>query len=198
MSQNQQQQTTYPMNFQSQFNDGLTYRDFLDKYGTEEHKRRWQSIYEQVRLTDEQRQVLQGFQREMLVLVTAGTWCGDCVNQCPIFARFEEVNPRIRVRFFDRDEHPQLADTLAICGAPRVPSVLFLSEDGYVCGRYGDRTLSKYRRMAQEQLGPACPTGMHAPEDGLLEAATQDWLNEFERIQLMLRLSGRLRKLHGD
>jgi hypothetical protein len=26
----------------------------------------------------------------------------------------------------------------------------------------------------------------------------QDWLNEFERVQWMLRLSPRLRKIHGD
>ena len=32
----------------------------------------------------------------------------------------------------------------------------------------------------------------------LLDEITQDWLNEFERMQLMLRFSGRLRQLHGD
>ena len=42
------------------------------------------------------------------------------------------------------------------------------------------------------------PTGIAPPEQSLLESVTQEWLNEFERIQLMLRTSGRLRKLHGD
>ena len=32
----------------------------------------------------------------------------------------------------------------------------------------------------------------------LLEQATDEWLNEFERMQWMLRTSGRLRELHGD
>jgi hypothetical protein len=76
--------------------------------------------------------------------------------------------------------------------------VLFLSEDGQPCGRYGDRTLSKYRDMAASQLGAACPTGIVPPDQSLTERVVQDWLNEFERIQLMLRTSTRLRELYGD
>lgn len=186
------------MNFAAWFDEGLSYEAFLDRYANPEQRKRWQQVYEQVRLNEAQTRLLQGFSREMKVLVTAGTWCGDCVHQCPLFARFAEQNERIQVRFFDRDDHAELAQALAICGAPRVPSVLFLSEDGYPCGRYGDRTLSRYRQMAVEQLGPACPTGLVPPEDSLLESVVQEWLNEFERIQLMLRLSGRLRQRHGD
>ncbi|HVW38728.1 MAG TPA: hypothetical protein VHB99_15545, partial [Pirellulales bacterium] len=65
-------------------------------------------------------------------------------------------------------------------------------------GWYGDRTLAKYRQLAAEQLGASCPTGLVVPDRPLLEAVTQDWLDEFERVQLLLRTSPRLRKLHGD
>jgi len=186
------------MNFNARFADGLPYAAFLDKYGTADQKQRWKAVYDAVKLNNEQIQLLQGFVREMKVLVTAGAWCGDCVNQCPIFARFAEATDKIQVRFFDRDDESELSQALAVCGAPRVPSVLFLSEDGYPCGRYGDRTLSKYRQMAATQLGAACATGIVGADDGSLAAVTQEWLNEFERIQLMLRTSGRLRELHGD
>lgn len=186
------------MDFGAKFEQGLSYADFLARYGTEEQQRRWRGVYEQVTLSAAQVELLRSFQREMKVLVTAGAWCGDCVNQCPIFARFEETNERIRVRFFDRDDDSDLSQALAICGAPRVPSVLFLSEDNFVCGRYGDRTLAKYRDIAGSQLGATCPTGLVAPEQSLLAAVTQEWLDEFERIQLMLRTSGRLRQKHGD
>jgi hypothetical protein len=76
--------------------------------------------------------------------------------------------------------------------------VLFLSEDGFPCGRAGDRTLSAYREMAARQLGPSCPTGLAPPDKTVLENVVQDWVNEFERIQLMLRTSSRLRQLHND
>lgn len=187
------------MDFAAEFENGLTYADFLTKYGTDEQRQRWEAVHAQVTLTSAQQSLLSGFVRQMKVLVVAGTWCGDCVNQCPIFDHFAgTAQGRIDLRFFDRDDHSDLADALSVCGAPRVPSVLFLSEDNYVCGRYGDRTLSKYRNMAETQLGAACPTGIGGADQSLLDQVTQEWLNEFERIQLMLRLSGRLRKLHND
>ena len=83
-------------------------------------------------------------------------------------------------------------------GGKRVPVVVFFSEDGAEVARYGERTLSKYRQMMLTQGGPMCPTGINAPGDSLLAQVTQDWLNEFERVQWLLCLSPRLRQLHGD
>jgi hypothetical protein len=186
------------MDFGATFETGLPYRDFLEKYGSEEHIRRWDAVHAEVQLSDAQRQLLGGFVREMKVLVVAGAWCGDCVNQCPIFDHFAAANDLICIRYFDRDDSSELARALGTCGAPRVPSVLFLSEDNFVCGRYGDRTLSKYRAMAQSQFGATCPSGIVPEEGSLMQQVVQDWLDEFERIQLMLRTSGRLRQLHND
>lgn len=180
------------------FELGLGYHEFLSKYGTEEQRRRWEAMHEQVSLTAPQSALLAGFTREMKVLCLAGAWCGDCVNQCPVFDHFSLANPKIQLRFFDRDANPDLADTLSICGGARVPVVLFLSEDNYQVGWYGDRTLAKYRRIAADQLGAACPTGIVPEDRALLAAVTQDWLDEFERVHWILRTSSRLRKLHND
>jgi thiol-disulfide isomerase/thioredoxin len=162
----------------------------LDKYGAE-HKGRWDTVHNSIQLSDAQTELLSGFVREMKVLVLAGTWCGDCVDQCPILDRLARINEKIQIRYFDRDDHSDLGELLSTCGAPRVPAVLFLSEDFAVCGRFGDRTLTRYRELAAMQLGGQGPDNVRA-------AVVQEWLDEFERIQLMLRLSGRLRKLHGD
>ena len=186
------------MDYATKFDSGLNYADFLDKYGGEQHRVRWAGIHDQVKLCGPQVELLSGFVREMKLMVFAGAWCGDCANQCPIFDHFDAATPKIQIRYFDRDDNPDLGELLSTCGAHRVPSVLFLSEDNHVCGRYGDRTLSKYRNLAETQLGAACPTGIGGEVQSLLEAVTQEWLDEFERIQLMLRLSGRLRTLHND
>lgn len=185
-------------NFAAKVPLGLNYHDFLAKHGSDEHRRRWQAVYDRVVLQPQQREMLGGFVREMKVLCLAGAWCGDCVNQCPIFARFAEASPRIDLRFLDRDVHADLQAELQLCGGNRVPMLIFLSQDDRFCGAYGDRTLSKYRQMAVEQLGPSCPSGIAPPNQELLNAVTQEWLVEFERVQLMLRLSGRLRQAHGD
>jgi len=186
------------MDFAAHFETGLTYDQFLQAHGTTEHQDRWKSVFDQVQLNEAQQLLLSGFKRDMKVICVAGAWCGDCVNQCPIFAQFAAVTPRIQLRFFDRDVHHELAKELAVCGAPRVPAILFLSEDNFPCGRYGDRTLSKYRQVVADLEGTSCPTGIIGPRSTLLDSVVQDWLDEFERIQLTLRTSGRLRQLHGD
>ncbi len=180
------------------FAQALGYDDFLAAHGTPDQQKRWQAVYEKVAFTAEQRELLAGFVREMHVLCIAGAWCGDCVNQCPIMTRIGEQNPKIMVRFVDRDVHAAAQDAAMMNLGRRVPAVIFLSEDDHECGRYGDRTLATYRQMAADRLGPACPTGVVPPGAALMDAVTSEWVGQFERNQLMLRLSKRLREKHGD
>jgi hypothetical protein len=180
------------------FAEALPYTTFLDQYATSAQRARWNSARGRFSLTTEQEKLLAGFSRQMPVLCLAGAWCGDCVNQCPAFDLFAQASPRIDLRFLDRDAWPALRELLAINGGHRVPVVVFLSEDWFEVARYGERTISIYRRMAAEQLGPACPTGLVPPSEDAIGVITAEWLAEFERAQLMLRLSPRLRSLHGD
>jgi hypothetical protein len=179
------------------FQQGYGYADFLARYANEGQKQRWRQMHEQVVLTPAQRELLGSFRRTMNILCLAGAWCGDCINQCPIFEHFAAAAPGITVRYLDRDEHADVQQALQINGGNRVPVVVFFSEDGFEVGRYGERTLSKYRQMIRDQVGDVCPTGITVPGDSLLGQVTQDWLQEFERVQWLLRLSPRLRQLHG-
>ncbi len=185
------------MDLWSKFQSALPYTGFLDRYAQPDQRQRWDDFYAHVALQPAQRELLATFTRKMPVLVIAGAWCGDCVNQCPIFTRFAEASDLIDVRYADRDDNPDLTAAFSTCGGARVPTVLFLSEDGHLCGRMGDRTLSKYRDVVTTLSGAACSTGI-VGDSSLTERVVQDWLNEFERIQWMLRTSGRLRQLHGD
>jgi hypothetical protein len=186
------------MNLFEKFQLGLSYHDFLARYATEDQKKRWRQVHEQIKLTDSQRQLLASFQRETNVLCLAGAWCGDCINQCPAFYYFASVGPVIQLRFLDRDDHADVQRELQINGGDRVPVLVFFSEDGFEVARYGERTLSQYRQLMRDQAGPSCPTGLVIPGDSPLSQVTHDWLNEFERVQWILRLSPRLRQKHGD
>jgi hypothetical protein len=186
------------MNLFHKYQAGLNLNDFLARYATDAQKQHWRTVNEQVALTAAQRQLLNSFTRRMNVLCLTGAWCGDCINQCPIFEHFAAAAPVVEVRYLDRDEHADLQTALQINGGHRVPVVVFLSEDGYEVARYGERTLGKYRQMMRDLAGPHCPTGIGVSGDPMLVQVTQDWLNEFERVQWLLRLSPRLRQLHGD
>jgi len=187
-----------PAAWQAAFEQALPYAEFLATHATPDQRSRWEAFHGQIALSAEQTALLGSFVRRMPVLVLAGAWCGDCVNQCPIFTRFAEASPLIDVRFLDRDAQPEIAAHLTVCGGQRVPVALFLSEDFHPVVYHGDRTLAAYRLAVADQLGTSCPTGLVPPADEAVAAVVADWLDIFERVQLILRLSGRLRKLHGD
>lgn len=167
----------------------------------------WDAFHARIRLTDAQRSLLASFQRRVNVLTLSGTWCGDCVQQCPILDHIARAHPApaadpeapgIDLRFLDRDQHRDLADHVMICGGHRVPTVIFLNEEHEFVAILGDRTLSRYRALASKYLGPACPLpGAPLPPDEIA-ASVQDWINELERVALLLRLSPKLRQKHGD
>ena len=196
------------MNWQEAYARALAYEEFLTRYGTEAHRQRWQAAYDRAQVTDAQRAVLGGFQRQMHLLCLAGTWCGDCVRDGAILHRIVASAPRVELRFLDRDENPEIARHLSINDGLRIPIVVFLSEDFMECARYGERTLATYRKLAAERLGgraggdasgeaPLIAGAPSTPEEHYA-AVVQDWMDEIERVQLLLRLSSRLRAKHGD
>jgi thiol-disulfide isomerase/thioredoxin len=186
-----------PAAWQAAFEAALPYRPYLDRFANPDQRARWDAFHAQVALTPAQKTLLGGFKRRMPVLVLSGAWCGDCMTQCPIFDHFAAAAPAIDLRFLDRDSRPDIAAHLKVCGGQRVPTVAFLSEDWHLVVFYGDKTLSAYRAAAAAQAGASCATGLATPADAAA-AATADWLDQFERVQLILRLSGRLREIHGD
>jgi hypothetical protein len=187
-----------PEAWKAAFEAALPYRDFLERHGTADQRSRWDAFHGKIVLTPDQKSLLGGFVRRMPVLVLAGAWCGDCVNQCPIFDHFAAASRAIDLRFLDRDARPDIAAHLKVCGGQRVPVAMFLSEDYTPILFYGDKTLSAYRAAAASQIGESCSSGAVAPPADAIAAVAADWLDQFERVQLILRLSGRLRQLHGD
>lgn len=182
----------------SKFEAGEPYEAYVAT-GTEEQQKPWRDIYERAALTDEQSALLADFEREMKVLVSSGGWCGDCAQQCPFLGRIAEASKgRVDLRFVDRDEHADLAERVRICGGSRVPVAIYMAEDFEPVSIFGDRTLTRYRALAAKQLGAACPMpGAHVADDEL-RGTLQDWIDETERVHLVLRTSTRLRQKHGD
>lgn len=187
-----------PAFFTEEFASALPYSAYV-RTGDAHQQSAFEKVFEQAVLTEPQRALLSSFTREMRVIVLSGMWCGDCVAQCPLIARIAEANPeRVLVRFADRDEHAELSSRMTINQGRRVPAAVFMAEDHEFVHLLGDRTLSRYRAVASRQLGAACELPGAGVAGDEVAACLQDWVDEFERVQLLLRLSPRLRQLHGD
>lgn len=183
--------------FRTAFERGASYRDYL-KTASPEQLERWQSFASAIEIAPSQRALLASFKRQMNVLVLSGIWCGDCMRQCPMIDAIEQACPPMTVRYVDNHAMPELRDELRVAGGARVPIAVVLSEDFFEVGRFGDRTLSAYRRKALTELGPACDSGVGLPGTQELRSEIEEWVEMFERCQLVLRLSPALRQRHND
>ena len=192
--------------FQARFSGALPYDQYvLQAKPTEQPG--WEKFFARVALSPVQKQLIRGFNRRINVLVISGSWCGDCVQQCPILRHVELAYPAphenpdapgIEVRFVERNANLDWITPFRICAGDRVPVAIFLNEDFDYISMLGDRTLARYRAVAARTLGPSCPLpGAAVPQDEL-DATVTDWLNEFERVALLLRLSAKLRAKHAD
>jgi hypothetical protein len=177
---------------------GLTYDQYV-LTGTQPQQENWNKFHAQVHLTPEQKSLVGAFTRKINVIALSGVWCGDCVQQCPMFDHIARANPgSIDLRWCDRDQHIDLTNQIKINAGLRVPVLLFCAEDYELVGWYGDRVLTRYRSLAARNLGPSCPLPGAPVPQGEIAATLQEWLNEFERVHLLLRLSARLRQIHKD
>jgi thiol-disulfide isomerase/thioredoxin len=195
-----------PDQLQAHLNGALPYDAYLAT-ATSEQASKWNDSFARVRLLPAQRSIVSAFTRRVNMLVVSGVWCGDCAHQCPILEHLARVKPAdhrdcnapgINLRFADRDRHIDLSNAVKICGGNRVPTVIFTNEDHDFVGIMGDKSLARLRAVAARKLGASCPLpGAPVPDDELA-ATTQDWLNEIERVHLLVRLSTKLRARHAD
>ncbi len=183
--------------FKAYFAKALNYQDYLAT-GEAVYQQRWDQHYQVIQPTSQQLELIEHFPRKLNILFMSGIWCGDCVRQGPLIQRIAQGNELIDLRFIDNKENSELAEELRINGAFKVPVAVFLSEDFFELGRFGDRHLAIYRAKLATELGPACASGIGLPEQNVLKQDLQDWLDLVERCQAMLRLAPLLRQRYDD
>lgn len=140
---------------------------------------------------------LQGYNRELNVLMYSGGYCGDCSRQAPMLQKMADVaGEKVNFRVIEREGLIELQDELRVLGALRVPVVVFLTEDYWEVGRFGERLLSVYRSKAAREIGRGRDQGVLSPK--ALKRETSEWLDIFERMLIMVRLAPPLRRRHND
>jgi thiol-disulfide isomerase/thioredoxin len=175
----------------------VDYRTFVSQ-GKQHEMESWNDRFQRTpELLPEEVERLQEYNRELNVLMYAGTWCGDCSRQAPmLFKIAKAAGDKVKLRLIERETSKELQDELRIVGALRVPIVVFLSEDFWEIGRFGERLLSIYRSKAAREIGRGTDTGVLSPRS--LKREMGEWLDIFERMLLMVRLSPPLRNRHDD
>ncbi len=182
------------------FERGMSYAQFVTTGESQGHRATWDERYAQLALDPSQNALVQGFEREMRILCLTGTWCGDCALQGASLARIAEANPaKVHLRYVPRsEEFAELVAAVRMNAGFRVPMTYFLAEDFVPVALFGDRSPSRYRAMAKKALPPEETAALPPPPADPVREVLREMLEECERVQLLLRLSPRLRERHGD
>lgn len=182
--------------WEKHYNMALSYEEYLKT--DPEKAKRWIDFEPRAPdLKEEQKNRLQGYDREINILIYSGIWCGDCVRQVPIIKKIAEAaGEKVNFKIIERETSLDLMDELRIVGASRVPRIVFLTEDFWEIHRAGDRPLPVYRAKAAREIGMNHDAGVLTPK--ALEEETEAWVDEFERVLLMTRLSPPLRSRYND
>lgn len=183
--------------FRRYFELGLPWEKYIAS-GTPSQSERWNRGLSQLTLSTTQKNLLSSFVRKMNIIVLSGIWCGDCSRQGPLFRLIEQNSACMEFRYVESRANPELVDELRIQGGTRVPVVVTVSEDFWEISRFGERTLSAYRRKARQEFGAACDSGVGVLPEDEYGLELSDWVEHFERLQLILRTSPFLRERYSD
>jgi hypothetical protein len=185
--------------WRASFGEALDYATYLERSDAK-RAARWREAEARLPpLSHERIERLRGYGRKLNLLMISGVWCGDCVRQGPMIRQIAEAcEGEVDLRLIDRDANEKLRDEVRILGAMRVPVLVFLSEDFFEMGRFGDRMLSAYRTKAAQEIGAACPVPSAVLPANELAAERDEWADIFERMLLMARLAPPLRQRHAD
>ena len=180
------------------YDQGVDFAGLIDM-AEPDRRPQWRDRYNLLELDPAQTKRVQQWERTVHILCMTGPWCGDCALQGASLQRITEANPtHLRIRFIPRLENfAELITANPINAGFRVPITWFMAEDFEPISRIGDRTLSRYRSIAQKTLGPASNV-LAPPPENPVRAVLDEVLDEFERVSILLSLSPRLRKKHGD
>ena len=177
--------------------EAKSYDHYLAEHDASLTKRWFETMNRLPELEPEQVKNLEGYNRELNMLMYSGVWCGDCSRQGPMLKKIKDaIGKDANLRLIDREGREELQNELRIVGAIRVPMIVFLSEDFWELGRFGDRMLTVYRAKASREIGREFNAGILSPRSLMDEMS--EWVNIVERMQIMLRLSPPLRRRYND
>ncbi len=120
---------------------------------------RYLRILKTYRISDDLCDALGSIDREMWWMVITEDWCGDSAQTLPYIARMAECNSKIHLRFFSREENPELMEKHLTNGKRSIPKLISVDEAGDELFEWGPRP-----EPAAEIFREAQAAGLQKPE----------------------------------
>lgn len=102
--------------------------------------KRWNKT---VKVSDEAKSVVKGFNKDQTWLVLTESWCGDAAHIMPVINKVAELNENINYRVILRDENEALMNEFLTNGGKAIPKLIMVdNKTEEVVGTFGPRPSS--------------------------------------------------------
>lgn len=125
------------LQWQSVFESGLTYEDWLDKAEKPENRQKMEERFAKTEISTTVANYLRRRPRGAHVVAIAEDWCGDVVRHVPVLAKLAEAAPDLHVRFVTREQYPDVFARFLTNGGEAIPKFVFLTDNWVECGNWG-------------------------------------------------------------
>lgn len=172
------------------FSKGLTFAEYLETMHTLQRQVREQ--FETIPITDD---VIAGFSDAMgnknvkRILILTEDFCPDSAMNIPIAARLADAIPALDLRIVRRSDYPDFAAQFpAADGRTRIPTLIFLDEDGIV-GVWLERSQAANTLLDEFMVNN--PRPLREDSEGNVTAEFRAWA----KIRLALQIEAYQRNL---
>ncbi|NIA14219.1 MAG: hypothetical protein GWP08_09060 [Nitrospiraceae bacterium] len=125
------------IDWQAVFDSGKTYSEWIADAENKENASKMEIIRASLALEPHVAGLLKNLSRPVHVIAIAEDWCGDVVRHAPVLARLADEGPNLKVRFIEREQHPDVFIRFLTNGGEAIPKFVFLSADFTECGNWG-------------------------------------------------------------
>ncbi len=134
------------------FQQGMTFRQYLDQMGT--NKEKFVQFLQEIKIRPGDREALKKLGEEKRnIMVITEDWCGDALYNFPVLAKLVEGLPNVEMRVFLRDQNPDLMDQYLNQGIYRsIPVFAFFDENMNEIARFIERPPKVTEVIEQKML----------------------------------------------
>ncbi len=127
---------------------GVSYQSWLGTIEKESNKKKIQVHFQNSLTLKEFIGIkMPELQYQIHILAFIAEWCGDCHRNIPILVHVAESEPRIELKFLDRDKNTNLVNLTN--GGKKIPYVLFYGQDGFLIDMWVERPTLAYKKLAE-------------------------------------------------
>lgn len=119
------------------FAQGLDFAAYAEKLGDDGHK--FLARQEKIKINPADAVFFAAIREPVHILILSEGWCPDCVVNVPIIAQIAQLNPRLQIKIFPRDENLDIMDAFLTDEKRTIPTIVFFDGEFREIGRWIER-----------------------------------------------------------